>query len=101
MPSENFALSWDGRLMEPRPADELARFRALALDGKVEELSITFHPTILGGPSAPPITGFGDNFLPRGIVLEFVRMKRLGEQCVATYRISRKKATDCTPATPS
>ena len=87
--------------MQPHPADKLQRFRELALDGQVRELRIVFQPTVVGGSAAPPITGIGGDYLPHGIALEFVRLKRMGDQCVATYRIIRKKATDCTPAIPS
>lgn len=87
--------------MQPRPADELQRFCELALDGKVRELRIVFHPTVMGGGSVPSISGIGGDYLPHGIALEFIRLKRMGDQCVATYRILRKKATDCTPAIPS
>lgn len=76
------ALSWDGRVLGEAPEN----FRELAVRGLVEEVVITFQPRIVGG-GFPPITGLGEDFLPRGISLELLRLERKGDHCRARYRV--------------
>ena len=87
-----FAASWDGRLLEvqrPRAGREgfpgsPVQFRKLLAEGLLDEVSIAWRPCIGGGA---PITGPGSKYLPRGIVLELVKLERRGDECVARYRV--------------
>ena len=83
-------MSWDGRLLEPLLPEERELFRELAVGGQLGELCITFRPCILGGKSAPAITGLTEEFLPRGIVLDLLKLERAGDECVARYRVRAK-----------
>jgi len=87
----NFTLSWDGRSIAPGGTrrEEAARFRELAAAGLLDEVCITWRPCILGGKSAPPITGASEEFFPRGIELRLVKIERIGDQCRARYRLRR------------
>jgi len=82
-----FAVSWDGRIVEQSQRQEVERFRELAAGGLLDELWITFRPRIIGGKSAPPITGLTENFLPRATVLDLLKLERRGNECTARYRV--------------
>ncbi len=62
-------------------------FRRLAIEGLLDELLITWRPCILGGSSAPPITGMQKAFLPHGIELDLLELARRDTGCLATYRV--------------
>jgi riboflavin biosynthesis pyrimidine reductase len=62
-------------------------FREMAAAGLLDELHLTWQPRILGGKSAPAITGLEEEFLPRGIALDLLKLKRQGDNCQATYRV--------------
>jgi riboflavin biosynthesis pyrimidine reductase len=72
-----FALSWDGRILEPLGP----------VPGAIDELRITWRPRIVGGKTAPSITGLARDFLPRGITLDLVKIERHGPECLAIYRL--------------
>lgn len=61
-------------------------FRELAAAGMLDELCLVWRPCILGGKSAPPVTGLDEDFLPKGIVLDLLKMERTGAECIAKYR---------------
>ena len=82
-----FTLSWDGRLIARQAPEEPERIRDLIARGLVHEICVTFRPCILGGKSAPPITGLGGDYLPRGIELDLLNIERIGDDCLARYRI--------------
>jgi hypothetical protein len=108
-----FTVSWDGRIVDRRLPEETKRFRELATGGRLDELRLTFRPCILGGKSALPITGLEEDFLPRGIVLDLLKLERTADGFLARYRVRApigpmspirpipKKPASCTPATPS
>jgi riboflavin biosynthesis pyrimidine reductase len=77
-------MSWDGRLIGAAP--EISRGASGALD----ELCVTFRPCILGGKSAPPLTGLNEDFLPEGIVLDLLRVERTDGGILARYRVRRQ-----------
>ncbi len=87
MPSASFTVSWDGRLVDPPKPAELKRFRKLAATGLPAELRLTFRPCILGGQSAPPITGLEKAFLPRGTALRLLKLERTPGGITASYRL--------------
>jgi riboflavin biosynthesis pyrimidine reductase len=62
-------------------------FRELAVAGLLNELRLTWQPRILGGKSAPAITGLEQEFLPRGIALDLLKLERQGDECLASYRV--------------
>ena len=108
-----FTLSWDGRVLgntlheksveafqqrlaarrvrriSVAPAPEL--FRKLAAAGLIDELRVTWRPCLTGGKTHPPITGFDPAFLPRGIVLDRVKLQRKAGGYLATYRVRRTR----------
>ena len=45
----------------------------------------------MGGSAAPAITGLGEDFLPQGIVLDLLKLERVGDECVAKYRVRRTR----------
>jgi riboflavin biosynthesis pyrimidine reductase len=61
-----------------------ALFRRLCAEGLLDEISVTWCPSIGGGP---PITGLPGRYLPHGIALDLVRLERRGAECVARYRV--------------
>jgi len=61
-------------------------FRALTVAGLVDELSIAWRP-VIAGDSLPPITGRDREFLPRGIVLDLLKVERKEMEYVARYRV--------------
>jgi riboflavin biosynthesis pyrimidine reductase len=65
-------------------------FRALAAAGLVDELSIAWRP-VIAGDSLPPITGRDREFLPRGIVLDLLKIERKEMEYVARYRVRRAR----------
>ena len=65
----------------------LEQFRALAVEGLVDELRIEWRPRIVGGKSAPAIPGPSFEFLPKSIRLDLQKMERRGSECVARYRV--------------
>ena len=75
-----FVLSWDGRVLEGQggQGSDVREW---------DELEVTWRPCVMGGGSAQTISGLGGEFLPRGVELELVNVKRKGEQCVARYRV--------------
>jgi hypothetical protein len=83
----SFTVSWDGRLVDPPPPADNKRLRKLAAAGLVPELRLTFRPCILGGQCAPPITGLGKAFLPRGKVLRLLKLERTPGGITASYRL--------------
>lgn len=84
-----FTVSWDGRIIEPPLPEEPKHFRRLAAAGRLDELHLTFRPCIIGGKSAPPITGLDEAFLPRGIVLDLLKVERKPDGILARYRVRR------------
>ena len=93
MAAANFTVSWDGRRIEEKGAKaaDAAHIRELAASGLLDEVRITWRPCILGGKSAPAITGLGEDFLPQGIVLDLLKLERVGDECVAKYRVRRTR----------
>ena len=83
----SFAVSWDGRLLERRTPAELEHFRQLASEGLLDELCLTFHPSILGGKSAPAITGPDESFLPRGVALDLLKLEPTPDGFLVRYRV--------------
>ena len=82
-----FTVSWDGRMIERGVPEERELFRDLIAGGLLDELWVTFRPCILGGKSAPAITGLEEGFLQRGIVLDLLKVERTREGIVARYRV--------------
>jgi len=76
-----FALSWDGRVLEGQRGDVAAW----------DEIEVTWRPCVIGGGSAPTITGLPRDFLPRGVELELVKLRRRGQECLARYRVRRTR----------
>ena len=74
-----FVLSWDGRVMEG----------AVLPDVLPDEVWVTWKPRIVGGRSAPAMTGLAGEFLPKGIVLDLVKLERGNEECTARYRVRK------------
>lgn len=74
--SGSYVLSWDGRLIakEDRPVAP-------------GELRITWRPCVIGGNSAPTLAGLGEEFLPRGVALRLVKLRRAHGECIGTYRV--------------
>jgi riboflavin biosynthesis pyrimidine reductase len=63
-------------------------FRELATDGLLDELRISWRPAIAGGRlSLPTITGLDEQFLPRGIVLDLLKLERKQDEFLARYRV--------------
>jgi riboflavin biosynthesis pyrimidine reductase len=62
-------------------------FRKLAADGLLDELCLAWRPRIVGGKSAPPITGLEEEFLPRGIALDLLKVERGEDEFVARYGV--------------
>jgi riboflavin biosynthesis pyrimidine reductase len=62
-------------------------FRELATDGLLDELRIAWRPSVVGEMSLPPITGLDEQFLPRGIVLDLLRLERRDDEFLARYRV--------------
>jgi len=52
-----------------------------------DELCITFRPCILGGKFLPSITGIEEDFLPRGIVLDLLKVERTADGIRTRYRV--------------
>jgi hypothetical protein len=46
----------------------------------------------VGGKTAPTITGLAEEFLPRGIELELLKVERRGDECLARYGIRGERA---------
>jgi riboflavin biosynthesis pyrimidine reductase len=61
-------------------------FRRLIVEGLLDELWLAWRPCILGG-KAPAITGRDEHFLPRGVVLDLLKLERAEDECVARYRV--------------
>jgi len=109
----DFTLSWDGRLLgKTLPAETIDAFRQrlathrvrrisvapapdlfrkLAAAGLIDELRVTWRPCFTGGKTHPPITGFDPAFLPRGIVLDRVKLQRKPDGYFAHYRVRRTR----------
>jgi riboflavin biosynthesis pyrimidine reductase len=62
-------------------------FRALVAGGLLDELCLAWCPRVLGGKSVPAITGLEDDFLPRGVVLDLLKLERMDGECLASYRV--------------
>jgi riboflavin biosynthesis pyrimidine reductase len=62
-------------------------FRRLAAEGLLDELHIAWRPRIVGGKSHAPITGMDAEFLPRGVVLDLLKLTRKGDEYLVTYRV--------------
>ena len=85
-------------------------FRNLVASGLLDELWLTFRLCILGGKSAPAITGLEEDFLPRGVVLDLLKLERTADGFLARYRVRApirpigpipKNPVPCTPPPPS
>jgi len=61
--------------------------RELAAGGLLDELCLAWRPMILGGKFAPAITGLEEGFLPRGIVLDLLKLERKDDGCRVRYRV--------------
>jgi riboflavin biosynthesis pyrimidine reductase len=72
-----------------RVAVELSqvRFRELANGGLLDELRIGWRACIAGGKALLPMTGLDEEFLPRGIALDLVKLARGESEYVASYRV--------------
>jgi len=64
-------------------------FRSLLERDLVDELNVTYCPRIFGGAGAPTLTGCAGNFLSSTRECRLQRMKVIGEECFATYRLKR------------
>jgi riboflavin-specific deaminase-like protein len=65
-------------------------FRALLLEGLIDELHLTVTPRIFGGLKAPTLTGRAGDFLPRSQGWKLSAMEVIGEECFLRYqRIAR------------
>jgi len=65
-------------------------FRELAGAGLLDEVSIKWEPCVIGGNAnrvAAPVTGLEPEFLPRGMALTLVSLKRSRGQCLIRYRV--------------
>jgi riboflavin biosynthesis pyrimidine reductase len=61
-------------------------FRHLITEDLLDQLSLAWRPTIAGAKT-PTITGPDKHFLPRGITLDLLKLKRTPNECVAQYRV--------------
>ena len=87
-----FTLSWDGRVLETsQPEMGVNELRELLAAGRIDKLRITWRPRFSGGKTHPPITGFDPAFLPRGVVLDLLKLQRKADGCLATYRVRRAR----------
>ena len=66
-------------------------FRALLEQDLVDQLNLTIAPYLFGGANAPTLTGLSKDFLPRGIRCSLTEMRTVGEECILTYRIKRRR----------
>jgi hypothetical protein len=92
--AREYTVSWDGRLVEP--AEEF-----IAGAGLPEEFCVNFQPCVTGGKTAPSITGLEERFFKRGIVLDLLKVRRMGDGIQARYRVRTRNSPACTPAIPS
>jgi riboflavin biosynthesis pyrimidine reductase len=61
-------------------------FRRLLNEGLLDELCLGWRPRIVGG-KVPSITGRDRDFLPRGVVLDLLKLERGDDECVGHYRV--------------
>lgn len=82
MTAGRFVLSWDGRVLEGQGGDVR----------EWNELEVIWRPCVIGGSSAQTITGLEGDFLPRGVQLELFALKRKGAECMARYRVRKRRS---------
>ena len=66
-------------------------FRSLLERGLVDQLNLTIAPYMLGGASAPTLTGLSKEFLPASVDCALIDMRLVGEDCFLTYQIKRQR----------
>lgn len=70
-----------------------ALFRSLLEIGAIDQLNLTIAPFVFGGKAAPTLAGLKMDFLPASIRFGLADMRVIGDECFATYRRKRTRAT--------
>ena len=65
--------------------------RAFAIADLLDEIHLTLCPLVFGGSGAPTLTGVPGKFLPKGVQLRLVEMKRAGDECFTRWSVIRGK----------
>ena len=69
-------------------------FRSLLERDLVDQLNLTIAPHLIGGASAPTLTGLSKDFLPASVHCSLKDMRIVGDECFLTYRIKHRRRAD-------